>query len=161
VPDGYRVTNYEKYPKLLAVGTTAPEWTLFDASSRPVSLSGLRGNVVLIDFWYTTCGPCLMAMPRIQKLHERFKDRGVVVYGINTLTGDSANAIRMMQKKGYTYGLLLNGGEVASSYIIFGWPTFYLIGDDGTILFRIEGLRVEDEEKLTDIIEHYLHDRGR
>jgi hypothetical protein len=102
-----------------------------------------------------------MAMPKIQKMHERFKDRGVVVYGINTLTGDSANAIRMMQKKGYTYGLLLNGGEVASSYIIFGWPTFYLIGDDGTILFRSKGLRVDDEETLTDIIENYLHDRGR
>jgi peroxiredoxin len=161
VPDEYSVANYEKFPKPLAAGRAAPEWTLFDASSRSVSLSDLRGNVVLLDFWITASDPCIMTMPMIQKLHDRFKDRGVIVYGITLPTRDSMSAIRMMQQKGYTYGSLMDGGEAGRSYNFFGWPTVYLIGDDGIILFSRAGRIVEDEEKLTDIIEKYLHDRGR
>jgi peroxiredoxin len=161
VPDGYTVAHYEKFPKPLATGMAAPEWTLFDASSRSVSLSDLRGNVVLLDFWHTASDPCIMTMPMIQKLHDRFKDRGVIVYGITIPAGGSMDATRMMQHQGYTYGLLLNGGEAGRSYNFLGWPTVYLIGDDGIILFSRAGRIGEDEEKLTDIIENYLHERGR
>ena len=87
VPTGYRVKAAEaNKPKakppsagprdnsLLSEGATAPEWTLKDPEGKSHSLADCKGKVVLLDFWATWCGPCKMAMPGVQKLHEKFKD---------------------------------------------------------------------------------------
>jgi peroxiredoxin len=163
VPEGYKREQFHRpeQPEPLAAGVIAPDWTLTNASGQPVSLQSLRGKLVMLDFWYTTCGPCVLAMPTIQKLHERFKERGVAVYGINPWAHDSADAIRLMAKRGYTYGLVLGSEEVAKAYNVSGYPTFYLIGDDGTIIYNGVGYGEEREAELVEKIEKYLHERGR
>ncbi len=54
-----------------------------DPAGKSVSLKSLRGKIVLLDFWATWCGPCRMAMPGLQKLHDRYKDKPVAIYGVN------------------------------------------------------------------------------
>jgi hypothetical protein len=66
-----------------------------------------------------------------------------------------------MAKRGYTYGLVLGREEVAKSYHVTGYPTFYLIGDDGVIIYTGVGYGEEREVELVDKIESYLHERGR
>src|SRR5215813_2707656 len=69
---------------LLPVGTTAPDWQLSGAQGQTYSLSSYRGKVVVMDFWATWCQPCTAVMPRMQKLQQKFADKGVVVFGINS-----------------------------------------------------------------------------
>ena len=150
-PEGYRVRRLG----LLPLGSPAPNWTLQTPEGRSVSLESLRGKVVVMDFWATWCGPCKTAMPGVQKLHEKFKGRRpVAVYGITVR--ESGDPAKYMKEKGYTYGLLLKGEQVARAYRVTGIPVFYVIGPDGRILYRQAGFDPDDEEKLVTVIEKAL-----
>lgn len=136
LPKGYKIKDYEppKRPELLAVGEVAPDWTLTDALGKTYSLSNYRGKIVILDFWATWCGPCVKAMPEIQALHDKFKDRGVEVFGINAW--EESNSSAYFKDKGYTYNLLLNGETITKPYRVSNLPTIYVIGAKGEIIYR-------------------------
>jgi thiol-disulfide isomerase/thioredoxin len=67
----------------LVVGGAMPEIQFTDVAGREVTLSGLRGRVVLIDFWATWCGPCVAELPALLKLHRDYHDRGLEIVGIS------------------------------------------------------------------------------
>jgi thiol-disulfide isomerase/thioredoxin len=157
VPKGYVVKPYEPpaYPDLLGLGTPAPDWKLIDPSGNVHSLSDYRGKIVVLDFWATWCGPCIRAMPGLQKAYQDYKDRGVVVFGVNAW--EESNAVEFMKRSGYTYGLLLNGEQAAAAYRVSTLPTLYVINVDGTIIHRLSGI----DDNLGMLIERYLKDQGR
>lgn len=143
-------------PSTLAPGAMAPDWELKNEKGETVSLKSLRGKVVLMDFWATWCGPCRQSMPRIQKIHERFAGKPVAVYGINCWEDSAEKAKEYMKEKKYSYGLLLEGDELATKYKVKGIPTFYLIGTDGKILYSTSGFSSSEEEELIEAIEKAL-----
>jgi peroxiredoxin len=143
---------------LIATETVAPDWTLLDPQGKSHSLRDYRGKVVVLDFWGTWCAPCWKTMPVIQSLHEKFKDRGVVVFGIS-IADKEGNPVEFMKRKGYTYNLLLNGDDVAELYKAVQLPTLYVIGDDGKIIHAEYGFRENANEELTSVIERYLKAR--
>ncbi|MBC7834818.1 MAG: TlpA family protein disulfide reductase [Phycisphaerales bacterium] len=132
-----------------AVGDTAPDWTLNDAEGSPHKLSDYKGKVVVLDFWATWCGPCVKAMPSVQRLHEKYKDKGVKVFGVNTW--EKGDAPKFMKDKGFTYGLLMKGDDVAKAYGVNGIPTFYVIGHDGKVVFHEVGK--PEDAKITKAID--------
>ena len=161
-PKGFKKVKYERKappppPPLLAVGSTAPEWELKTPDGRTVSLRGLRGNIVVMDFWATWCGPCKLAMPAVQKLHEQFKGEPVKVFGVNCW--ESGDAAAYMKDKGYTYGLLLDADQVAEDYRVSGIPTFYVIDREGRVLYAASGFSPDREKQIADVIRRAL-DRG-
>jgi peroxiredoxin len=159
IENGYServVTGKESRGKgLLAVGTSAPDWTLLDSQGKSHSLSEYRGKVVLMDFWGTWCVPCWKTMPFIQSLHEKFKDRGVEVFGISIIDKEG-DPVGFMKRKGYTYNLLLNGDNVAELYKAVTLPTLYVIGVNGEIIHAEYGYRDSAKEELISVIEEYL-----
>jgi thiol-disulfide isomerase/thioredoxin len=158
LPEGYKVKPYEppNRPALLAVGDSAPNWKLADAEGKMHGLADYRGKLLVLDFWATWCGPCVQAMPSLQKLHEKYHQRGVDIIGINAW--EESNAAAYMKKKGYTYGLLLKGETIAEVYRANVLPTIYIIGIDGKIIYRSVGA---DAEILAAIIEQKLKEQGR
>jgi peroxiredoxin len=158
-PSGYGeklITGLEpKIKGLLAVGTAAPDWTLRDPAGKEHSLAAYRGKVVVLDFWGTWCVPCIKGMPNIQALHEKFKDQNVVIFGV-AVADDDGDPAGFMKKKGFTYGLLLKGDEVAARYNAELLPTLYVIGADGKIAHAEKGYREEAKTELATIIEQQL-----
>lgn len=144
-------------PKLLAVGTEAPDWVLKDPAGGEFKLSAQRGKVVLMDFWATWCGPCKIAMPGVQRLHEKYKDRGLVAVGL--ATWDRGDPKAYMESKKYTYGLVLGADPVALEYKVTGIPTFYVIGPDGKIVYSAVGYDASHEEQIGALIEKYLPEK--
>jgi thiol-disulfide isomerase/thioredoxin len=158
VPPGYERRDYapprRRDQGLLAVGSHAPDWTLKTPAGEPVTLSKLRGRVVLLDFWATWCGPCKAAMPSVQKLYEKYKDKPVTVLGINTW--ERSDAVAYMKAHTYSYGLLLNGDAVAKAYRVLGIPTLYIIGPDGKILHASSGFNAATDVAVDKLIDKTL-----
>ena len=146
----------EPEPTIVAAGREAPAFSLRDPENNEVTLAGLKGSVVLIDFWATWCGPCIRAMPALQKIHEDFKDRGVKVYGINTWENDNADPVKFKKDKGLTYGLLLKGDKVAEAYGVGGIPAFFVISKTGKVLYSNSGFGGGVDKAIREAIEKGL-----
>ncbi len=78
-------TFHEQVSKysLLAIGSVAPDLNLQDPNGNTISLSSLRGKVVLIDFWASWCKPCLHEAPNIVKIYNQYKNKGFEIYGVS------------------------------------------------------------------------------
>ncbi len=169
-PEGYKTTKPRasalgipsNEPEFnVAVGDPAPDFSLSSGDGTTVTLASLKGRVVLLDFWATWCGPCKMAMPGVQKIHEKYAGKKVSVFGVDTWErGSSEQKIekpkKYMAEKKYTYGLLFSGDDLAKQIGISGIPTFLVIGPDGKILHIGSGFDESGDEKLAAIIDTAL-----
>ncbi len=122
----------------------APAFALKDLDGKEVRLTSLRGKTVLIDFWASWCRPCVEALPHIQKLHEAFKEKGLVVLGINAEPAEVAR--KFVQEKGYTFTTLTDEGKaVWGLYGVQGIPTTLVIDKDGIVQSYTVGYRAEED----------------
>lgn len=143
--------------QFLELGSTAPEWTLRDGHGRVVSLQSLRGKIVVLDFWATWCAPCRMMMPVLQRIHDKYKNQAVAVYGVNCRErSPRADPLGFISKLGHTYPQLLEGDRMASAYQVAGLPTLYVIGPDGKIVLAKSGFSPVVEVELTRLIDGLL-----
>jgi thiol-disulfide isomerase/thioredoxin len=147
-------------PVGVKVGNRAPDWVLRDGEGNTHRLSDYVGQVVVMDFWATWCGPCRRAMPGMQHLHETYADRGVVVLGMNGSERPGGDPIGFMQRSGYTYTTILNCEKIAPTYRVRSIPTFYVVGVDGTIIHHQVGLSTAGEQQLVSLIEAHLEQHG-
>jgi peroxiredoxin/outer membrane lipoprotein-sorting protein len=121
------------------IGTPAPDFTLSDANGARVTLSALRGKVVIVDFWATWCPPCQAQMPDLQKMHSELAAQGLVVLGLD-VGEDAATVTKFAAQHGYTFALLLGAEpDITEKYFVPGYPTTFLIDRQGRIAFRTEG----------------------
>ena len=125
-----------------SVGSRATDFTLSSLSGETIKLSELKGKPVIINFWATWCGPCLLEMPNIQKLYEKYPDQFEVL-AVNA--GESERTVqKFVDAVGLTFIILLDvDGEVQQQYWIKGYPTSYFIDKDGIIRFQHIGLLTE------------------
>jgi peroxiredoxin len=107
---------------------------------------------VLIDFWAAWCSPCKASMPEIQKLHEKFKDKGLEVLGISAWPRGT-DPVKYMTEQKFTYGLLMDGDSVAEAYKVDGLPTWFVIGRDGKIAGTGSGYKAGDETRMAEASE--------
>ncbi|MEQ9097282.1 MAG: TlpA disulfide reductase family protein [Phycisphaerales bacterium] len=128
----------------------APDFTLVDPQGDSHTLSQYQGGIVILDFWATWCGPCLMVMPHLQAVHEQFKGQNVTVMGINAWENGDPQAL--MKEEGFDYLLLLNGDAVAAEYGVTGIPTMVVIDQQGVIVERHVGADPQIREKLVETI---------
>jgi thiol-disulfide isomerase/thioredoxin len=133
---------------------TASDFTLYSTRGKMFHLADLQGKPVVIDFWASWCGPCRSAIPVLERIHQDFKERGVVVLGINV--HDNQNPAQTMQDLGATYPALIEGDAVAKSYGVEGLPTVIVIGADGQVLYRETGFSSIMEARIGEVLEKEL-----
>jgi len=107
-----------------------PDFSGLTADSKTVSLAGLRGRVVLLNFWATWCQECRPEMPVFEQLHREFATQGLRVIGINAR--ERTAAVREYSKElGLTFPLVLDSrGEINAAYGVIGLPTTFIVGRD-------------------------------
>ncbi|QOI99110.1 MAG: redoxin family protein [Phycisphaeraceae bacterium] len=141
---------------LIPAGEPAPAFSLKDVSGQTYTLESLKGKVVVLDFWATWCKPCLAVMPAIQKVHEKYKDKGVVVIGMHTDTNTDTKAPDVMDNLGCDYLLLLSAGAVSNQYKVRGIPSLYVIDAEGRVSWSHVGGSPGMEKILGDAVEAAL-----
>jgi cytochrome c biogenesis protein CcmG/thiol:disulfide interchange protein DsbE len=121
------------------LGSEAPAFSLprLDRNGS-ISLSSLRGRVVLVNYWASWCRECRVEHPVLERAWQRFRDQGVVLLGIPFQ--DQVSGVRSyVAEMGGRWPQLDDGGEAALAFGVFGVPETYLIGADGRLLYRWVG----------------------
>jgi peroxiredoxin len=136
----------------VSVGGQSPDFTLPDLSGQSVTLSKLRGNVVVVDFWATWCGPCKAELPSLQDLYVRYKARGLVVLAVDV--GESASLVKTyVSGQNYTFTVLLDStSEVARRYGVNGIPATFVVDTQGVIRKTTVGYAPGAEKELEQAI---------
>lgn len=122
-------------PADLEVGAPAPDFTLSTPQGEALTLSDLRGQAVLVNLWATWCPPCEEEMPAIQRMYLEYRDRGLVVLGVNVTSQDNPLSVMpFVERYGLTFPILLDEtGQVSAAYGLRSLPTSFFIARDGTI----------------------------
>ncbi|MFO0615022.1 MAG: TlpA disulfide reductase family protein [Polyangiaceae bacterium] len=150
-----------KDPAMNVVGKQAPEFTLDSIDGEQVSLSDFHGkNVVILDFWETTCDPCLKEMPHLVKLYEKYKDRGLVVLAVSLDGPEELSHVNsVVHDKGMdVFHVLLD--PQTSVYAKYtpknDRPYTVVIGKNGAIADEHGSYVPGDEKKLEELIAKLL-----
>ncbi len=137
----------------LRQGSPAPNFELAALSGEAISLQDLHGKIVLINFWATWCGPCLVEMPTFQSFYEQYP-QDLVILAVNS--SDSPEEIAaFMDEHQLTFPALLDSDErVFRQYFVPGFPTTYLVDRAGLIENQHIGVMTATQ------LAKYLNDLG-
>lgn len=159
----FTVTYYEQPESkpLLDTNTIAPDFSgYYYPDSTEFKLSDFRGKIVLLDFFYMSCYYCIQAVPHLSELFYKYKDKDVVVLGINPFDNNE-NSLRRLPKfienNNMTYQIIFVDQEISKLFNVSGYPTMYLIDKEGTIKYRSagwgEGVKDIYESELLKLME--------
>ncbi|WP_419164479.1 TlpA disulfide reductase family protein [Candidatus Palauibacter sp.] len=118
----------------------APEFALADQTGVEWRLSDLEGNIVVLKFWATWCGPCIEEFPHFVELLKTYEDDGGVVFLTVATAGSPRNQVaEQIEEGGFTFPVLFDEQGLALDYEILGYPTTLYLDQSGVIQFKREG----------------------
>ncbi len=146
----YNAAVLEALDKAMALrpGRPAPDFTLTDLDGQSVSLSQFRGKVVLLDFWASWCGPCIVDLPFLRKIKKETAGQPVVFVNLSLDSSDAAwrKAIEKHGIEGVHVRSGVSGSGPAVDYNVRGIPAYFLVDPQGMVLERLGGLGIRDTD---------------
>ena len=136
----------------------APDFTLKSLEGSNLRLEEYRGQVVLINFWASWCGPCRQEMPLLDRLHQRSVDTGFAVLGIN-VEGEEAPARELIDKIPVTFPVLIDEGQLVSElYRLEAMPSTVVVDRDGVVRYIHRGYKPGDEAKYVEVVKELIRE---
>jgi peroxiredoxin len=142
------------------VGQPAPDFALRSLEGDNVRLSEHTGEVVLINFWATWCGPCRQEMPQLDQIYGKYRRAGLVLFSVNLDEADNlAAAKEMAQTLKVSYPVLFDARkDVARAYQAGTMPLTVLIDREGVVRYVSEGYKAGYEVRYTDKLRELLNE---
>ncbi|MCG8371222.1 MAG: TlpA family protein disulfide reductase [Proteobacteria bacterium] len=139
-------------------GQAAPDFALRSSTGGNLRLSEYRGDVVMINFWATWCGPCRQEMPLLDELYSRYQRVGFRLLGVN-IDDDSRRAMKMVEELGVDFPVLFDARkEVSKLYEVEAMPATVLVDRDGTVRYVHLGYKPGYEDRYLDQIRSLLRE---
>src|SRR5262245_33952320 len=137
-----------------ASNETAPAFNVTSLDGQKLDLAALKGKVVVLNFWSTSCGPCHAEMTVLNTLAGEFKDKDVVFIALAT---DQEYELReFLKTESFNYQIIPNAETIHSEYNI-DWPTYIILNLDGRVLNRIAGFGMSRIKELRRMIYRALY----
>jgi peroxiredoxin len=134
----------------------APDFSLKSTAGQNLRLKEFRGEVVMLNFWATWCGPCREEMPILNRLHEQYRKTGFVVLGVN-IDDDAGKAADMARRLKVSYPILHDAQkQVGKLYRVNSMPTTVLIDRDGKLRYTHRGFHSDYERIYQEQVRQLL-----
>jgi len=143
----------ERLEKMVHIGEKAPLFKgKYYGTDKEFKLENYIGkNVIIVDFWYTHCPPCVKAMPALSQFHMEYKDKGLIIFGLNSVDNQPRslkNLDNFLSKRKLSYDVIMTQPEVDMMYKINGYPSMYVVDKKGNIRLVEIGFEKEKFEKF-------------
>ncbi len=169
LPTEYDKITFNEYLKIMQAKISSPKdnsknslnsknietWKLPNViNNSTVDFSLFKGNVILLEFWFKFCGPCVQAVPKLNAMHQKYKGDKFKLFGIEFREDfHQGNLIQYIEKIKMNYPILYKGKKMAAHYGIASAPTFIIINKNGDIIYAESGF---NEKEITQLIEKNL-----
>jgi thiol-disulfide isomerase/thioredoxin len=141
-----------------ALTGAAPDFTLKSESGKNLRLSEHRGQVVMINFWASWCGPCRQEMPILDQLQQRYSKAGFTVLGVN-VEQDSSQAERLLKDMNISFPVLFDSDSVVSKlYDVSAMPVTVMIDKDGNMRYLHKGYKPGFEDQYRQQIKELIRE---
>ncbi len=138
----------------------APDFTLVDRDGRKFSLSELRGQVVMINFWASWCAPCREEMPLLEQIYQRYESLGFTLLGVN-VEENSADAEAWLEDRPVSFPILYDPQNgVSKLYDVVAMPSTVLVDRQGNVRFLHHGYQPGYENDYQDQIRALVRERS-
>lgn len=139
--------------------TPAPDFTLPGADGRPVSLAALRGQVVMVNFWASWCGPCRQEFPVLDQLYRKYRPMGFTLVGVN-VEGEADAAQQFLARTPVSFPVLFDRQNATSrNYGVSAMPTTLLIDRRGNVRWLHRAYKPGDENLYFDATRALLREK--
>jgi peroxiredoxin len=136
----------------------APAFTLTTVNGESATLSQYKGQVVMLNFWATWCGPCQQEMPLLDQMYRKYKPAGFTLIGVN-VDKDAPPVRQLLDRKPVGFPVLLDpASQVSKSYHVDEMPSTVLIDRKGNIRFVHRGYKPGDENEYQDRIRQLIRE---
>ena len=161
IPQGYEVRKYgEKSNKKTdsgLIGKKAPDWSLKDMNEQTVSLSGLKGKVVVVGLTGIGCGPCLASIPFLNKLKKDFSAEKFELVVIETWKRNTYSLQNYAQKHHIEYTFLSGNEDIVKNYQTPAVPVFFILDRESIVRKVINGYALEKtDQEIAEAIRKLL-----
>ena len=139
-------------PALAGTGGPAPQFTLGSREGKDVSLTQFHGQVVMLNFWASWCGPCRQEMPLLESIYKKYGKMGFVMLGVN-VEPDSQAAQEWLKQTPVSFPILFDkDSKVSKLYEVAGMPSTVIIDRSGKVRMLHRGYKPGDENEYQDSI---------
>ena len=144
----------------LTAGSIAPNLMgEFYPEGNKGTLADYKGKVVLVDFWFMDCAPCIQTIPHLNELHHKYGEKGLQIVGVNPYDNNEKNLKRFpkfLSRHPIDYPIFFTSGEAIEPFNIFSFPTYYLIDKKGKIIHKGTGFSKKVAHQLDGLIQPLL-----
>ena len=141
------------------VGQPAAAFTLPARGGAPVSLAALRGQVVMVNFWASWCGPCREEFPLLDQMYAKYRPMGFTLLGVN-VEPEAKDAEGFLAKTPVRFPILLDRDNTLTKlYRVDGMPSTVLIDRNGVVRWMHRGYKAGDENEYLDQLRALLREK--
>ncbi len=145
-------------PALAGTGGPAPQFTLGSREGKDVSLAQFHGQVVMLNFWASWCGPCRQEMPLLEGIYKKYGKMGFVLLGVN-VEPDSQAAQEWLKQTPVSFPILFDkDSKVSKLYEVAGMPSTVIIDRSGKVRMLHRGYKPGDENEYQDSIRSLIRE---
>lgn len=153
--ESFKQSEKERIANQGLVGKEAMAFSVTDILGKKYSLAELKGKIIVMNFWFAQCKPCLAEMPELNELVEKYKDKEVVFLGFST--NQKSKIDELLKTKTFKYNIIAKSKNIANLYNVTSFPTHVIINKDSKIAYYASGFGPTTTENLDKILEKLLN----
>ncbi len=140
-------------------GQPAPAFKLFAFNGQPVSSEGLKGSVVVLDFWATWCPHCRDSIPFLAGLHRTYAAQGLQVIGMSADEGGEWVVKKYVQEKSIPYLIVMANNRLISDYAVRALPVVYILDRQGVVREQVMGFSDQAGKVIENLVKKLLSEK--